>query len=122
MPIHCEIATSWVSDEEFDAIDGAVMRCAYASHNKLGRLCEERVYENDLSMRLRAEGWKDVQTQKGVRVSCCGSEDCGFVVTGLGENLRAYEGQLRSLLGVLPIRGWQWMNFFRNELRLITIE
>ena len=39
------------------------MNCAYASHNHFGRLCDERVYENDLAARLRAEGFREVFTQ-----------------------------------------------------------
>ena len=45
------------------------MRCAYASQNYLGRLCDERVYENDLALRLKADGFREVHTQVPVIVS-----------------------------------------------------
>jgi len=45
------------------------MRCAYAAQNALGRLCDERVYENDLARRLRAEGFSSAHTQVPVIVS-----------------------------------------------------
>jgi GxxExxY protein len=32
------------------------MDCAYATHNKFGRLFDERIYENDVAARLRALG------------------------------------------------------------------
>ena len=68
MPIHCPISIEPISDAEFERIDAAVMRCAYASQNELGRLCDERVYENDLAARLRAEGFA-VLTQVPVTVN-----------------------------------------------------
>jgi GxxExxY protein len=45
------------------------MRCAFDAQNTLGRLCEERVYENDLARRLRAAGFSTVETQVPVTVS-----------------------------------------------------
>ena len=54
---------------EFDERDAIVMRCAYAAQNALGRLCDERVYENDLARRLRAEGFACVHTQVPVTVT-----------------------------------------------------
>ena len=68
MPIHCPLSIEPISDAEFDRIDEVAMRCAYASQNELGRLCDERVYEKDLAARLRAEGFQ-VFTQIPVTVS-----------------------------------------------------
>lgn len=56
MPIHCPIAIRDLTQDEFDATDAIVMRHAYASQNELGRLCDERVYENDLALRFRESG------------------------------------------------------------------
>lgn len=63
MPIHCPISLAPLTDAEFDGIDQVVMACCYAAQNHLGRLCDERVYENDVAARVRAEGFTDVQTQ-----------------------------------------------------------
>lgn len=63
MPIHCPISLAPLPDAEFDAIDRVVMACCYAAQNQLGRLCDERVYENDVAARLRGEGFTDVKTQ-----------------------------------------------------------
>lgn len=68
MPITPSLHLEPVSDDEFAIIDKAVMRCAYAVHNKFGRLYDERIYENDLAARLRAEGF-DVHTQGPVLVT-----------------------------------------------------
>ena len=62
MPIHPSLHLHSVSDTEFAVIDKAVMDCAYAAHNKFGRLFDERVYENDVAARLRALGF-EVHTQ-----------------------------------------------------------
>ncbi|MCU0749284.1 MAG: GxxExxY protein [Akkermansiaceae bacterium] len=68
MPIEPTLHLESVSDEQFAEIDKVVMACAYAVHNKFGRLFDERVYENDLAARLRAEGF-DVHTQVPVSLS-----------------------------------------------------
>ena len=57
MPIIRDIKQGIISDADFDLIDANVMRCAYASQNKFGRLFDERIYENDLAARLRSEGF-----------------------------------------------------------------
>jgi GxxExxY protein len=68
MPIHCPILIEPLSDQAFEAIDKVVMRCAYDSQNELGRLCDEKVYENDIANRLRSEGLQ-VRTQVPVTIS-----------------------------------------------------
>lgn len=69
MPIHCPVEFRNLTQAEFDERDRAVMRCAYAAQNKLGRLCDERVYENDVARRLRAEGFSSVLTQVPISVT-----------------------------------------------------
>lgn len=69
MPIEYPRIFRNVSDAEFADIDRVVMGCAFASQNELGRVCEERVYENDMAARLRAMGKFDIHTQVPVIVS-----------------------------------------------------
>jgi len=69
MPIECAIPIRPVSGELFAETDRTVMQCAYAAHNHFGRLCDERVYENDVAARLRAEGLRDVFTQVPLTVT-----------------------------------------------------
>jgi len=69
MPIHCPITFRPVPDPEFAAVDKRVMASCFASQNELGRLCEERVYENDVAARLRADGFTDLRTQVPIHVS-----------------------------------------------------
>lgn len=74
MPITCPITIRNLTQDEFDDRDRIVMDCAYASQNALGRLCDEHVYENDLALRLRTEGMKNVHTQVPVTVTHDGFE------------------------------------------------
>ncbi|MSU33974.1 MAG: GxxExxY protein [Pedosphaera sp.] len=67
MPIHCPIPIRDLAKAEFDERDALVMSCAYAAQNTLGCLLDERVYENDLMLRLQAEGCV-VHTQLPVTV------------------------------------------------------
>ena len=69
MSIWCLLNIRPISVTGFNEIDRVVMGCAYASQNLLGRLCDEQVYENDLVLRLRAEGFPDVHTQVPVAVT-----------------------------------------------------
>jgi GxxExxY protein len=67
MPINPALQLKSISDNDFAIIDKVVMDCAYAAHNKFGRLFDERIYENDVAARLRAVGL-EVHTQVPVSV------------------------------------------------------
>ena len=69
MEVDVPIPISPISRDQFQKIDRIVMNCVYASHNRLGNLCDETVYENDLAARLRAEGIHNVTTQVPVTLS-----------------------------------------------------
>lgn len=55
--------------DAFESVDHLVMGCCYASQNGLGRLCDERVYENDVAARLRSEGIGAVDTHMPVTLT-----------------------------------------------------
>jgi len=69
MPITCAIPIANLTREEFIERDELIMKCAYATQNKLGRLCDEQVYENELAERLRSAGMMNVRTQVPLRVT-----------------------------------------------------
>jgi len=48
--------------------------------------------------------------------------ELAFSVTAMGPENAAYESQLRRLLRLLPLRGWQWINIHHTNLRLVTLE
>lgn len=94
MPIECPLNTQLIADADFAELDKRVMSCCYASQNQLGRLCEERVYENDVVARLRAEGFTDIQTQVPVTVSLRSFKKVyrlDMVINGIVYELKAVE-------------------------------
>jgi len=56
---------------DFDSLSRCVMGHVFASQNELGRLCDESVYQNDIALRLEAEGLGPVMTQLPVTVVWC---------------------------------------------------
>jgi GxxExxY protein len=56
MPIHCPISFPRLSEDDMRAIDYAVMGHAFATHRKLGRMCDESVYQRELLRRLQNVG------------------------------------------------------------------
>ena len=71
--IESETPITPCSRQQFKEIDSAVMKAAYDTHNRFGRLCDERVYENDLAARLRAQDMT-AYTQVALRVRHQGFE------------------------------------------------
>jgi GxxExxY protein len=69
MPITCPICLRPLDQEEFARLDYDVMRCAYTSHNQLGRLCDEVIYQNDLAVRLQIAGLGPVLREVSVTVT-----------------------------------------------------
>jgi len=58
MPIHRTLNLPAITDAEFARIDKAVMGHAYDIQNRMGRLFDERIYENELAGRPRADGFE----------------------------------------------------------------
>ena len=56
MPIHCPIAFPGIANEEMRSIDYAVMAQVFATHNELGRLADEAVFQRKLLLLLTAAG------------------------------------------------------------------
>jgi GxxExxY protein len=69
VPIHCPISIARLDADAFAAVDYRVMGHAFASHNELGRLCDECAYEADLKARLVADGFHSVETQVPLTVT-----------------------------------------------------
>lgn len=69
MPIHCPLTIKNLSSQEFETLDYRVMGHAYASHNDLGRLCDECAYQADMKARLLADGFQSVFSEIPVTVT-----------------------------------------------------
>jgi hypothetical protein len=56
MPVTCPFPVRSISQEEFSHIDYHLLKLSFASQHTLGWLCDETIYENDLTERIRAAG------------------------------------------------------------------
>ena len=121
MPFDCPLPVRSLSREEFEERDRVVMQCAYASQNTLSRLCDERVYENDVAARLRAAGLNDIHTQVPLTVShrdFAKTYRLDLVANGalyelktVGELTGEHEAQLLNYMLLLEIHRAKLLNF-----------
>jgi GxxExxY protein len=121
MPIDCALKVRNLTQAEFDERDALVMRCAYASQNALGRLCDERVYENDLARRLRAEGFTSIHTQVPVEVTQDGfiktyrldlvADDAVYELKTTGAFVPEHDAQALHYAMVLDVNHAKLLNF-----------
>ena len=56
MPVTCPVKFIPLTDAERRPLDFEVMSHVFAAHNELGRLCNEKIYKNDVRERLSAAG------------------------------------------------------------------
>ena len=66
MPIKCDVNIEPAGQEQFHAVDKIVMRHAFDIHNTIGRFCDEKIYQEELSKRCR--GSFDVHTEVLIKV------------------------------------------------------
>lgn len=126
MSIHRTLELQSISDHAFAEIDKMVMKCAYATQNHFGRLFDERVYENDMALRLRAEGL-DVQTQVPVKVTHGIFEKTYYLdlvvnqmlyeLKVVGTLLREHDAQALHYAMLQDIRLVKLLNFGEAEVR-----
>ena len=112
------------------------MHCAYDSQNALGRLCDERVYENDLARRLRAEGFREVHSQVPITLSHCGfhkeyrldllADDALYELKTTTAFTSEHDAQKQTrhvdrLLMLSDFNAMQWLNFHHETIRFQTL-
>ena len=69
MPITCPIQFKTPSEDEFRQLDYVVMHHVFASHNQLGRFCDEEIHQVDLAHRLQMAGLQPIARETPVTVS-----------------------------------------------------
>ena len=127
MPIKASIAVRDLSQPEFDQRDAVVMRCAYAAQNALGRLCDEQVYENDIALRLQAEGFSAVQTQVRVVVTHAGftkeylldlvADDALYELKTVAAFAPQHDAQILHYAMLLGVRHGKLLNFRTGKVQ-----
>lgn len=66
MPIDTPVTLHPLGRKEFGQLDYCVMRHTFECQNQLGRLCDEVIYQNDLTARLQGAG---IPAEKEVKVT-----------------------------------------------------
>jgi len=69
MPISYSFTPKVIPESEFHRIDYDVMALAFAIHNDMSKLWNEKIYQNELADRCRKAGFKKVVTEVPVTVS-----------------------------------------------------
>jgi GxxExxY protein len=57
-----------ISEDEFHIVDYRVMSLAFALHNEFGRFYNERIYQNELALRCKKDGFEFVETEVPIRL------------------------------------------------------
>ncbi len=126
MPVHCAVAIEPLSTDDFRELDYKVMRHAFNSHNDLGRLADERIYQADLAKRLEDSGFA-VHRELEVRLAFreyCKAFYLDFVVAERGVyELKvanaisdAHVGQLLTYLLLLDLPRGKLLNFGNSKV------
>ena len=69
MPIRYGFQTKGITEDEFHDIDYVVMKQAYSIHNDMGRLWNEKIYQNELADRCQKAGIEKIETEVPIEVS-----------------------------------------------------
>jgi GxxExxY protein len=69
MPIKIGVQTKPVSYEDFHAVDYEVMGIVFSIHRELGRLWNEKIYQNELVHRCRRAGFDSITAEVPICVS-----------------------------------------------------
>jgi len=107
MPIRCSITFPRLDSREFGALDYQVTDVAFECQRELGRLADEKIYQNDMALRLARAGL-GAQCEVPVEVSFGGFQKTYFldlVVAGMG----VYE--LKSVARLTNEHAAQLMNY-----------
>jgi GxxExxY protein len=107
MPIISPFSGSPIEQKEFAKLDYFVMSHAFACQNELRRLCNERIYQNDLAHRLQAAGLT-VQTEVPLLVTCRDFRKI-FTIDLVVDQVGIYE--LKTAMGLIGEHEAQLLNY-----------
>jgi len=69
MPIKHKMAIKPIAESEFHLLDYKIMELVFSIHKDLGRFCDEKIYQNELSYRCKKMGIAKVATEVPIQVS-----------------------------------------------------
>jgi GxxExxY protein len=121
MPIRCDFDIPNRSKEEFGKLDYLVMKHAFASHNEIGRLADEMVYQIDFFERVAEAGFaarREVGIEvcfdsffKTYRIDVALSDGGVYELKTVASILPKHEAQLRNYLMMLDLSHGKVVNF-----------
>lgn len=79
MPIEYAFKPQIISKNDFYAIDYQVMGLAFSIHKDLGRLWNEKIYQNELAYRCHKAGFEKVATEVLIKVSYLDFLKCYYI-------------------------------------------
>jgi GxxExxY protein len=126
MPVYCDHTIARLTTDEFRELDYRVMRLAFDSHNELGRLADERIYQADLTARLKLiemQVHREVELRV-VHKNFCKSFYLDLVIASsaiyelkVASSLRdAHVGQLLNYLMLLDLAHGKVINFGASKV------
>jgi GxxExxY protein len=69
MPFKPSTKIKSILEDDFHALDYDVMGLVFSIHNELGRLWNEKIFQNELANRCLKAGFENVQTEVAIQVS-----------------------------------------------------
>lgn len=121
MPIHCDLQIGDLSTDQFRELDYRVMRHAFDSHNDLGRLANERIYQADLAARLSSAGMvvrREIELQlshqsfsKPLFLDLVVEESGVYELKAVKSITEGHVGQLLTYLMLLDLSHGKLINF-----------
>jgi len=79
MPIEYTFKPNIISKQDFYAIDYQVMGLVFSIHKDLGRLWNEKIYQNELAYRCQKAGFEKVATEMLIKVSYLDFFKCFYI-------------------------------------------
>ena len=107
MPVHCPIEFPRITDDDMRSIDYAVMAHVFTTHNELGRLADEVVYQEKLVQLLEAAGIK-ATTEVPIKLSF-GDFSTNLAMDLVVEQKAIYE--LKTVSQLLPTHESQLLSY-----------
>ena len=117
MPIELEFPVVRILQDEFHVIDEVFTGLVFQTHNELGRLCDEKVYQNELLS--RAERAMEA-ARKEFRITVL-NPVTAVKLSAVTKNSAAFESHLRKFLSLTSLECFQCINFNHHQIEFRTI-
>jgi len=124
-----------ISEDDFHSIDHKIMALVFGIHKDLGRLCDEKIYQNELAHRDTNLFYDAITHFRGgfehvikkipviIDSRVLGTQhmhllnpEVGFKISSAKKAISFYERHLQSFLSHTPLRAIQWINLNHDKI------